>query len=522
MATPRSDAQPRLQEGPDSEKAHYILKRFLLLSAPLSALLACPAWAAKWDIVPTLSVIETYTDNVSLTTDALKWSDWVTQVIPGISMTATGAGLKFSATYAPEITYYAGEKENNQVFQRGNAVGTAELAKQLLFFDAGASVNQYNVSLQGPITTSNVNTTGNRSTVRNYFASPYLQRDFGADFKAEARFTYSVVNSDDTSLLDNSVADRVNLRLASGPAYKVLTWDLAYSKETIDYETQGDTDIEVSNLNARWLITPTVGLLAQGGYEYYKSGLIPPTEGPSWSAGLEWAPSPRTRLAATAGQRFYGNAYSFDFRHRARLTTWSAGYSQNVTTTRSNFFIPATTSTAGYLDTLFSQRFPDPVARQKAVEEFIARTGLPPSLSDPINVFTTQLFLEKRLNASAGILGVRNVLIANVFKQTREGLAGELVLPTAPNASIQTGTSLLWNWRMTAQNAWNLGAAYSRNETPNTGEIANLTYVGMGLTRQFQPRLSGSLNYRFQRNDSNFSGSDYTENAVIATLQMRF
>ncbi len=135
---------------------------------------------------------------------------------------------------------------------------------------------------------------------------------------------------------------------------------------------------------------------------------------------------------------------------------------------------------------------------------------------------STQLFLQKRWNASAGIVGVRNVLIANVFGQTREGLAGDQVLPNAPNASIQTGTSLLWNWRMTAQNAWNLGAAYSRNESPNTGEIDYLTYVTMGLTRQFQPRLSGSLNYRLQQNDSNFSGSDYTENAVIATLQMRF
>ncbi len=496
--------------------------RFLSLSAALPVLLSCPAWGAKWEVVPTLSLVETYTDNLSLTPDAAKQSDWVTQVIPGISIAATGARLKLNATYTPEVTYYARGMRDNQVFHRGNATGSAELAKQLLFFDAGAKVDQYDVSVQGPLTTTNVNTTGNRATVGTYFVSPYLRRDFGSAVQAEARFTYSVVDSDDTSSLSNSVADRINLRLASGSAYKVLTWDLAYSKETIDYETGADADIEVSNLNVRRLITPTVGLLAQGGYEYYKRGLIPPTEGPSWSAGLEWTPSPRTHLAATAGERFFGNAYSLGFRHRTRLTTWSAGYSENVTTTRSEFFVPATTSTAGYLDTLFSSRFPDPLARQKAVEEFIARTGLPPSLSAPINIFTTQLFLVKSWNASAGILGVSNVLIANVFGSTSEGLAGDLVLPTAPNASIQTGTSLLWNWRVTARNAWNLAAAYRRNESPNTGEIAYLTNVTMGLTRQFQPRLSGSLNYRRQQNDSNFAGSDYTENAVSATLRMRF
>jgi uncharacterized protein (PEP-CTERM system associated) len=98
-------------------------------------------------------------------------------------------------------------------------------------------------------------------------------------------------------------------------------------------------------------------------------------------------------------------------------------------------------------------------------------------------------------------------------------LAGDFVLPTAPNTSIQTGMSLLWNWRMTPLTAWNLAAAYRRNESPNTGEIAHLTDVTMGPTRQFQPRLSGSLNYRFRNNDSNFSGSEYTENAVVATLR---
>jgi uncharacterized protein (PEP-CTERM system associated) len=497
--------------------------RLLALSAALPVLLACPAWAAKWDIVPTLTVRETYTDNLSLAPDAAKQSDWVTQVIPGISITATGARLKFNATYAPEVTYYARGKQDNQVFQRGNASGSAELAQQLLFVEAGAKVDQYNVSLLRPLTTSNVNTTGNLATVRTFFASPYLRRDVGSALQAEARFTYSVANPDDTSALSNSVADRINLRLKSGPAYKLLVWNLDYARETIEYEGGTDTFNEVITANARRLITPTVGLLAQVGYDYYKSGVISPaSEGPSWSAGLDWTPSPRTHLAATAGRRFYGDAYFLEFKHRTRLTTWGAGYSQSITTTRSDFFIPSTTSTAGYLDTLFSSQFPDPVARQKAVEEFIARTALPPSLNAPINIFSTQLFLVKTLQASAGILGVRNVLIANVFRLTSEGLAGDLVLPTAPNTSIQTGTSLLWNWRMTARNAWNLYAAYSRRESPFTGQIDKLTNVGMGLTRQFQPRLSGSLNYRRQQNDANFVGSDYTENAVSASLQIRF
>jgi uncharacterized protein (PEP-CTERM system associated) len=49
-----------------------------------------------------------------------------------------------------------------------------------------------------------------------------------------------------------------------------------------------------------------------------------------------------------------------------------------------------------------------------------------------------------------------------------------------------------------------------------------VTYVGVNITRQFQPKLTGALGYRRQQNDSNFVGSSYTENAGFATLQMRF
>ena len=496
----------------------------------LSAALATfPTWAATWGVVPTLSVGETYTDNVSLTPAASKQSAWVTDVVPGISVAATGAGLRFKASYNPDITYGGGGQGDGKIFQRGNAIGTAELAKQLLFLDFGAKVDQYNVSLQGPLTTSNVNTTGNRATVATYSASPYLRHDFGSDVHAEARFTGSMVNSDDQSRLPNSTSDRVDLRLNSGPAYKLLTWNLDYLKGTIDDGNEQDKiSTEVVSANAKRLITPTVGLLAQAGYDSYKIGAIsPPLEGASWSAGFDWTPSPRTRFAATAGRRFYGDDYFLDFSHRTRLTTWSAGYSHYVTSTRSEFFVLAPTTSAGYLNTLFSSQYPDPVARQKAVEEYISRTGLPPSLSGPTNFFSNQLFLAKRWQASAGILGVRNVLIANVFKERREALGGNLNSPgtgdfAASNTIDQTGTSFQWNWRITGQSAFNLGASYSRNEFSGTSRVDNVKYVGMGISRQFEPRLTGSLNYRRQQNDSSESAGAYTENAVFGALQMRF
>jgi len=501
--------------------------RCLRWSAVLFAVLACPVvWAAKWDIVPTLSFLESYSDNIGLTDDASRQSDWVTTAIPGIRINATGARLRFNLNYAPEIVYYAHTRDDIEVFNKGSAFGVAELAKQFLFIEGGALVNQYDISPLGPLTTSNINITGNRATVANYYASPYV-RTAGSQVQAEARYTYILSKSSDEPQLADSVGNAINLRLASGLAYKVFTWNLSYRRENIEYtgtQQDQDTKIEVSSAGARRMITNSIALTAQGGYDYYKRGaLVPASEGWGWNVGLDWTPSPRTRLAVAGGDRFYGNYYNLEFTHRTRLTAWSAGYNETVTTTRSEFFVPATTSTAAYLDTLFSSQFPDPVARQKAVENFIARTGLPPSLASPVNFFTTQLFLAKRWQASVGILGVRNVVIANVFNEDREGLAGDLVLPNAPNATKQTGTSLTWNWRMTPKNTLNASGAYIRVETPLLflDQVDRYTYTGLSLTRQFQPKLTGTLGYRGQQNSPNL-GSGYTENVGYASIRMQF
>ena len=148
-------------------------------------------------MTPSLKLAETYTDNVFLSPDGLRQSDWITQVIPGISVTANGPRLRLDAAYAPEIVYHAQTEREDKVFHRGNAVGTLELADELLFLEAGARVDQYDVSLQGPLTTSNVNITGNRATAATTYVSPYLLRDIGSAARAEARFTYSTWESDE-------------------------------------------------------------------------------------------------------------------------------------------------------------------------------------------------------------------------------------------------------------------------------------------------------------------------------------
>ena len=97
MATARGSARRPPQEICGGGAFRFGSIRRVSLFTALPALIACSAWAARWDVVPSVFVRETYTDNITLAPGALKQSEWVTQLIPGIAVTATGARLRFDA-----------------------------------------------------------------------------------------------------------------------------------------------------------------------------------------------------------------------------------------------------------------------------------------------------------------------------------------------------------------------------------------------------------------------------------------
>jgi uncharacterized protein (PEP-CTERM system associated) len=174
---------------------------------------------------------------------------------------------------------------------------------------------------------------------------------------------------------------------------------------------------------------------------------------------------------------------------------------------------------------LFLSSIPDPVQRQTAVQNFISQNGLPPSLTIPLNFFTNQFFLVKGWRGSFGILGIQNSIIANVFTQTSTSTAvGQLGTGdfSQSNNTKQSGGSLLWTTRISSQTSSNVNASYTRNESPGLNREDNLKNINLILSHQFQPRLSGSLTYRWLQNSSNVSGAGYTENAVVAAVNMRF
>lgn len=532
----------------------FIRLSFPVVCATATAvlLLSQQAIAADWKISPSLNLNETYSDNIKLAPRGSEKSDWVTQINPGISLTGTGSRLKANASYVMQNLYYMEGGGQDRTTHQLNANANAELVENLFFLDGQAGISQQNTSLLGPQAVDNVNATGNRTEVRTYSISPYLRHRFSSFASSEIRYTHGEVSTG-TSGLSDSQMDSIQFSANSGTAFRPLGWGLNYSNRKAV-----NLDSELLNGNLRYLITKSLSLTATGGYErhnYISIGTKPKDsfwtagfswapspktnidisrgenlEAPFWNAGFSWAPSTRTSINASTRQRPFGKAHSLNANHHTRQSAWTLGYSEDITTAQSQFFAPVTIDTVSLLNQLWSAQIPNPATRQIFVDAFMRSTGLPPALSESVNFLSNRVFLQKRLQASVAVTGAKNTLVVSLFNTLRDAQtaqsqdsfllgAGTLALN---DKTKQVGGNASWNWRINSRTNVNFGAGYARNSSPSLGRTDNNKNFQLGMARQFQPKLSGSIALRRNQQNSSQSGSDYQENAVTASLLLKF
>lgn len=498
-------------------------------------ILMSPAYsvAADWKIAPRLNLLETYTDNVTLATRGNEKSDFITQINPGISLIGTGARLKVNANYTMQNLFYANQSNQNRTVHQLRAGEKAELIKNFFFLDSTASISQQNISLLGPLTTNNENITNNRTNVKTYSISPYIRHNFSNFASTQARYTHNAVY---TGVEGNSgsQSDTILLSLTSGSAFRTLGWGLNYTNQKINGlgTSIGGLHTSVENErytgNLRYRVSSKFSLTGTSGYQKFSyTSKTGKSAGSFWTAGFVWTPAERTSITANAGEAFFGTTYTLMASHRTRRSAWSLNYNQNITTTRDQFLIPATTDTANFLSQLWTSNIPDPVMRQQTVDAFIRDNGLSASIFDPINFLSNNFFLQKRLQATVALSGARNTLVFSIFHMLREpqtvtiGNTNDIFLGTN-SSTKQTGGNALWSWKISPRTNANIGAIYIKSNILATGQEDETKTFRVGLTKKIKPKLNGAVNFRHVERTSNQIGGEYRENAIIASLSMLF
>ncbi|GAB2860731.1 hypothetical protein GCM10027277_31710 [Pseudoduganella ginsengisoli] len=500
----------------------------------LALLALSPACRADWKFIPQFSLSETYSDNIALRPVAQE--NWVTTLSPAFSLDNKGPRLDLHATYSKQFYEYADKAVGGTQHgtQNLSAEAKGKLIEELLFVDATANISQQNVSIFGALspTAGNSFATDNFVEVKTARVSPYFKHRFGPYANAELRYAYDRVTSSKSGL-NNSTGDTYSLSINSGTAFRQLGWGLQASKSKqqglATTAVGGSSTSENASANLRWLASAQFNLTAQAGYDSFDyQALGGRNSGAAWEVGMEWQPSTRTHVKASAGRHFYGNSYLLEAQYRARASIWTLNYNDAVTSTRQQFLLPSTIDTFTTLDRMFSSTIADPVARRQVVEAYIQAAGLPSSLANNINYFSNRYFLQKQFQAALVMNGAHATTVLTLQDMRRNALSSAVVDSNLLGSSLsqlnentsQTGANATLTWRLTSRDGLRATADVSRMRSLSA-HTSNLNRsIRVGLTRQLQPKLSAAIDLR--RIKGGLGIAQYTENAVSATLNKQF
>lgn len=458
-----------------------------------AASLALAMWcqtavAGDWDISPTMSVEELFTDNVDLSQTDRK-ADFISVVRPGISVERTGAARShFSLDFSFEYSRYLRDSNRTDRRKYLEANAGAEIFEDVFFVDGMASISQATISATRGESATEITDQGNRTEVVVGMVNPNLRHHFGnwADYRLDYELS-NVRNRDD--VLDTTVTQQVRSTLTSGREFSFLRWTAETSASNTDYTGSSRTNerrlAQVSlQYVDRILFQPTASI----GYEKIDdNSLVDQPDGLIWSLGGVLEPGPRMRVQFSYGRRYGDPNTSLDASYElGPRTTISAGYSEVLETSQSLSLAELAVQNPG-------------LTRQDS------------GFSLTNNAFRQSEFTAN-LNAERG----RNTYRLEARRSVRE---------TEAEGSTTTvnGANAEWQRALTRELNGSLNLGYRNTKTEAlTERTDDLVTVSVQLDYQLQSDLVSGIGYTGTRRISTDTGSSYTENAVTLSLTAQF
>jgi uncharacterized protein (PEP-CTERM system associated) len=477
---------------------------------------ALPASALDWRFEPSIDASATLTDNAghaaSDESEAL-----ILRVAPGFTLRSVDsrrvqAGMRYGLSGVARF----GDDQNDSIFHNLNAFGKAELVDDFVFIDASARVSQELIDLLGSPADASIDD-NNRATVGTYSVSPYVRKRLGTFADTELRYTAS------GAIFENDVAgtstvNAVAARLTSGTRFDDMSWSVDYSLRDATNRDDVDTTFESASLTLGYALTRKFRVFGTAGQEWNDYPHIAGTDidGAFYSVGFGWSPSRRTSIEASVGDRYLGNTYSLTASHRTRVTNWNVSYAEDLSDLTQ--FLQNSGTVYDYLCL-------GPDGSLALVENWpynfppspdcLAFGGTPGLVYD----LRSGVFIAKTLRAGVS-WNLRKLTYALTYSDSRR-------IYTAVDAEDRTnslGASV--SYRMTAKTSANAAVTLTRTQVPTPlATIArddDLMALSIGVNHRFSDKLNGALIFRHTQRDSNVAASDYDENSLTGSVNLRF
>ena len=503
--------------------------------------LACMAAAgdvlsANWTFSPSAGATETYNHYIG----ANQPSDgFVTSLTATLGIHGQGARLKLNGSVGGTEVLYAGQDQSNSFAPSVSLTAKLEAIEKFFFVDASAYVSESFITPFGPQPANPTVPTNNRYISQSYSVSPYIQGVIAPNISYSLRddnvWTPSASYGNSSAKTPTTYYNNLNGEMSSQIGYGG-GWTLQYQRQAYDngVDVTGTYIIQVARAIGYYAVDPQVTLSLRGGYERDSfpaltgsDGALLPSQdnqGTIYGAGISWRPTDRTLLDGYWEHRFFGSSYNWQLTHRLPNIALSANFTRGLSSyPQLALAIPAGVTVAQFLDAAFTTRIPDPAQRAAAVAQFLAQTGLPPTLASPLNFYATTITLQQSESLSAVWVGKLNTVGFTLFNSKSEGVSGSgSVLPPSFQFganNTQTGGGVTYSHRLSGFTNLVAALTYARttpngnDDSVNNARTSNFNAL-VGLSTQFTPKTSGSVGLSYFTFDSPGSSSIGNQSTV--------
>lgn len=485
------------------------------------------AYGVQWTFVPSFGLRENYSDNIRFSSSRDAKSEWSSEFTPGIVVTGNSSHLKLNLLYQIQKLVY--QSETDRTDQQLAASANVVLLEEHFFVDFRSTIQQQNLSAFGPQLIDNTHITDNQTTLKANRISPYYRHRFNGIASSELRYSHESVNSSNNFLTAKS--DSMALNLVGDNGGRVWNWSANYHQTKNSDDVLKAVTMSGTTFSLQVPLTSSLNFVASTGYEKndFQSNTSSEPAGRSWSAGTSWNPSARTSVNVSAGKRYFGNTYAINANHRSHDSILSIVYSEDITTSYSQFLTQSRTDASTLLNQLWQANIPDPVLRLQAIETYLGIAQVLGPTVGSVNYFSHRYFLQKQLNLSMAMSGSRSALILSFNANRRTAQTDSKIdspLLGAAQFALEDQTRQLsgnvsWNWRMSARGSLNLTASYNKVQSESVAREDSNVVLNVGLSRQIARNTYVSVDLRNVKHNSS-SGFNYRENGLRASLNLRF
>ena len=488
-----------------------------VLLLPAASWLCLPAGAQGLVVVPSVSITETLTNNVDLSAAQMR-ADFITQISPGLSVSARSGGLQGSLAYSLNGLVFAKDTSQNSIYHSLSSSGKFSMLEGRVGVDVLANAGRQVVSAFGVQSASATQFGGNQAQVFSYSLAPFWAGRLIGGVNYQTRLTFTQSTSDaaggsgDAMALNGSVG--IDGRI--GP----LGWGVDASRLSSQNELRprSHNNRLFGSLNYSPAIDLLLALRAGTESDDLRSGRSERTA--TWGVGMTWMPGPRTSVRMDLDRRFFGRSHAVTMSHRMARTMWTFTDTRSLETSG----ISGRGALSNY--DFFSQQFAsisDASLRDVLVRDLLAARNLDPSGRELAAGFLTNgPTVQRSQNLSATYQGLRSTFTVLAFQTSSRSaaLSGNGDEQAGANAVRQQGLSLSLSHRLTP--GASIVVSVSQQKTKDSGSLAgnDLKTITATWSAKLGPYSNVTLGVRHADADSDLN--PYQESAVIGSIRMQF